>query len=40
VTLAEIALECFFPADAETGERLRRAAEGETEATAAGARAR
>ena len=27
VTLAEIALECFFPADAETAERLRRAAE-------------
>jgi transcriptional regulator with XRE-family HTH domain len=26
VTLAEIALECFFPADAETAERLRRAA--------------
>jgi hypothetical protein len=23
VTLAELALECFFPADAETGERLR-----------------
>ncbi len=28
VTVAEIALECFFPADAETAERLRRAAEG------------
>ncbi|HVE77977.1 MAG TPA: helix-turn-helix transcriptional regulator [Gemmatimonadaceae bacterium] len=28
VTLAEIALECFFPADAETAERLRRAAAG------------
>jgi transcriptional regulator with XRE-family HTH domain len=27
VTLAEIALECFFPADAETAERLRRVAE-------------
>jgi transcriptional regulator with XRE-family HTH domain len=25
VTLAEIALECFFPADADTAERLRRA---------------
>lgn len=24
VTLAELALECFFPADAETAERLRR----------------
>jgi transcriptional regulator with XRE-family HTH domain len=27
VTLSEIALECFFPADAETAERLRRVAE-------------
>jgi transcriptional regulator with XRE-family HTH domain len=27
VTLSEIALECFFPADAETAERLHRAAE-------------
>jgi hypothetical protein len=27
VTLSEIALECFFPADAETAEQLRRAAE-------------
>ena len=27
VTLAEIALECFFPADAETAERLRRVAQ-------------
>jgi hypothetical protein len=26
VTLAELALECFFPADAATAERLRRAA--------------
>ena len=27
VTLEELALECFFPADDETGERLRRIAE-------------
>jgi hypothetical protein len=29
VTLAEIALECFSPADADTAERLRRAAQAE-----------
>jgi len=28
VTLAEIALECFFPADADTAEHLRRLAQG------------